>query len=172
MPYWLEVLLWILGINYIAPLLTWVYPLFMMVVFKDFVWEGFHGPFGKFRLANKGLESWHAARWKDWGGTAMYWFMCYRDREGAYDDAWVERTKLHEGEHCKHFAILGAFFWLLYLGHSLLILVTQKIKGKPYTKHAYLDNWSEKLARKRATQVVDIAPSDWFQGEGDIWPWW
>jgi hypothetical protein len=172
MPYWFEVLLWFVGLNWGAPLLLWLYPLFFMVAFKDFVWEGFHGPFGKFRLANEGLESWHAKWWKDWGGVGLYWFMCYRDRPGVVDDAWVERTKLHEGEHCKHWAILGLLFYAAYLGHSVGIWVTQKIKGKPYTKHAYLDNWSERLARKQAMQIVNIDPLEWGDGVDDLWPWW
>ena len=207
MPYWLEVVCWFIGLNWGAPLLLWLYPLTMMVLFKDFVWEGFHGPFGKFRLANKGLESWHAARWKDWAGTAMYWFMCYRDKEGPADDAFVAVTIEHEGEHCWHWAFLGLSFYVFYILHSVWIWVTQKIRwawiratkeravgqdnrwmrilekkdggvvravyeDKPYTRHAYLDNWSERLARKKAGQIVDIDPEYWGHGKDDLWPWW
>ncbi len=208
MPYWMEILLTIIVANWVLPLIMWLYPLSMMLFFKDFKWEGFHGPFGKFRLANKELEPWHARWWKDWAGSAMYWFMCYRDRPGEADDAFVERTILHEGGHCWHMVILGVIgFYLSYIFHSLWIFITQKIRwawikatkkraigeynrwmrileekdgsvvkavyeDEPYTKHAYIDNWSERLARRRAGQLVDIHPSEWRYEKDDLWPWW
>lgn len=168
----LEIVIWIVIINWVAPLLMWVYPLAMTLIWKDFVFEGFHGPFAKFRLANEDVEPWHVRFWKDWGGVGLYWFMCYKDRPSKADDDWVERTILHEGGHCIHWAILGLLFYVFYASHSAWIFITQKIKGKPYTKHAYLDNWSERLARKRAGQTVDIPPNQWMHGKDDLIPWW
>jgi len=161
------------AINWGGLLLLYVYPLAMTWLWKDFVFEGFYGPFGKFRLANTDLEPWHAARWRDWGGVGLGLFMCYRDRPGAQDDAWVARTIVHEGTHCWQWLILGLVgFFLSYFGHAAIIFVTQKLKGKPYTKHAYLDIWAERMARKRAGQLVDIPPDQWMRGPDDLWPWW
>jgi len=167
------ILVWIVIINWILPLIMFVYPLFTMWIWKEFVFEGFHGPFAKFRLANEDLEPWHAARWRDWAGVGLYGFMCYRDLKGKHDDKKVQRTILHEGGHCWHWLILGLVgFIIAYYGHSFLILITQKIKGKPYTKHAYYDIWSERLARKRAGQKLNIPPEEWYWGKDDLIPWW
>jgi len=166
---WWQVLLLVVGINWGVPLLFWAYPLVMWIGFKDFVFEGFYGPFAKFKLspdANTGdpIEPWHAKAWKDWEGVALHWFMCYR-KIG-------ERTEMHEGTHCWQQLAFGLLWWVIYFGHMLWILVTQKIKGKPYTKHAYLDCVWERQARKRAGQIVDVPPKYWMQGEDDLWPWW
>ena len=170
----MEIILWIVAINWGAPLLTWIYPLVMIFIFRDFKFEGFHGLFAKFRLLgstrvwwkgpNKNygefiitahtpngryflksendreamafadeldfMEPWHAKWWRDWGGVGLYGFMCYRDRVDSGDDAWVERTKIHEATHCLQWAVLGLLFPVLYLLHMLWILVTQRIKAR------------------------------------------
>jgi len=159
-------LLWLIAINWVVPLLMWLYPLFMMWVFKDFVFVGFHGPFGKFRLATRGVEPWHAKLWKDWGGVGLYGFMCYKDREDTRDDAWVARTIKHEGTHCWQWLALGLLFYVTYAGHSLFIYLFQK------DKNAYLDCWAERMARKHAGQKLDIPPAEWPDGPNDRWPWW
>ena len=61
----MEWLIWFVAINWVAPLLMWVYPLSMMWLFKDFVFAGFYGPFAKFKLATKDVEPWHARLWRD-----------------------------------------------------------------------------------------------------------
>ena len=161
-------LFWILlivAINWGGLVLLLIYPLVMKFIWKDFVFDGFYGPFMKFKLADKHLEPWHAARWKDWWGVGLGLYMCYR-----YRDA---KGEIHEGTHCWQWVVLGLIgFFIAYIGHSFLILVTQKIKGKPYTKHAYLDNWAERMARSKAGQTVDIDPKNWMHGENDLWPWW
>lgn len=162
--YWWIVL--VIAINWGAPLLMWLYPLGMMFLFKDFVFTGFAGPFVKYKLTTKDVEPWHAKLWKDWGGIGCYGFMCYKDRDDKSDDAWVTRTIVHEGTHCRQFLILGLLQPLLYLGHSGFIFFFQK------SKHAYLDNWFERQARKRAGQLVDIPREKWPQGTNDRWPWW
>jgi hypothetical protein len=163
---WMTWLALAAAINWVAPLLMFLYPLFMKLVFKDFVFKGFTGPFAKFALANKGVEPWHAKLWKDWGGVGCYGFMCYKDRDDTLDDAWVARTIVHEGAHCWQFLILGLLQPVLYLGHSVFILIFQK------SKHPYLDNWFERAARKKAGQRVDIPRTEWPQGPRDRWPWW
>ena len=71
------------------------------------------------------------------------------------------------------FSILGIIIYgSIYIGHMMWILVTQKIKGAPYTKHAYYDCIFERLARKAAGQLVDIPANQWSWGDKDLWPWW
>ena len=165
MIFWL---LLVVGINWGGLLLLYVYPL-AMLIWKDFVFDGWYGPFAKFRLVTKKdtndpIEPWHAKMWKDWWGIGLGLFMCYR-----YHNV---RGEIHEGTHCWQWAILGLIIFILaYKGHVLWILITQKIKGKPYTKHAYLDCWAERMARSRAGQTVNILPKDWMHGKGDLLPW-
>lgn len=165
----LEVFCWFVIVNWILPLAMFLYPLTMMLLFKDFVFDGFRGPFLKFRLSHRRtLEPWHARLWRDWAGVGLYGFMCYR----SFTLRKNKKTIDHEAEHCVHWLILGLSFYPLYLGHMLWILVTQRIKGPPYTKHPYLDCWSERLARREACQRVDIPPEQWPHGKKDLWPWW
>lgn len=158
-------LVWFAVINWGAPLLMWVYPLVMTWVFKDFVFQGFYGPFAKFKLATKDVEPWHARLWRDWGGVGLYWFMCYRDEDGKRDDAWVARTVVHEGSHCWQW-LLGLLFIVSYWLHMGFIFLFQK------SKHPYMDCWAERMARKRAGQQIDFTPGEWPQGPKDRWPWW
>lgn len=165
---WWQIVLLVVGINWGVPLLAWLYPLIMGLIFKDFVFDGFYGPFVKLRLATKKdtddpIEPWHANAWRDWSGVGLHWYMCYRRPH--------PRTVLHEGTHCWQQAICGLMFWIIYFGHMLWILVTQRIKGRPYTKHAYLDCVWERQARKRAGQLADIPPTQWTHGKDDLWPW-
>ena len=163
-----QIILGIIVINWGLTLIAWAYPLVMGLIFKDFVFDGFHGPFAKFLLATEEdtddpIEPWHAKAWAGWGGLSLHWFMCYT--------AHNKRMELHEGAHCWQQAACGLIWWAIYFGHMLWILITQKIKGKPYTKHAYLDIVWERMARKRAGQPVNIPPKDWPHGEGDLFPW-
>jgi hypothetical protein len=173
----MEIAIWIVSINWGLPIIGFgLYFLITWLVFKDYVFEGFHGIFPKMRLVNKGeiddpIEPWHAKLWKDWWGVCLHVAIGYRDRPGKWDDAQVKRGLIHEGTH-GYQQLLGLIFWVIYFGHMGLILVTQKIKGKPYTKHAYLDCVWERQARKRAGQLVDIPPEQWKHGPNDIWPWW
>jgi len=173
----METFLWIVAVNWGTPLLFVIYPVGMLLIFKDFKFEGFHGPLLKFRLVNRGeisdpIEPWHAKLWGDWWGVCLHYCICYRDRPGKWDDAQVARGLLHEGAHGLQQCALGLLFWPAYLGHAFYIFIVQRVKGKPYTKHAYLDCWAERMARKRAGQRVDLSPEDWPRGEGDLWPWW
>jgi hypothetical protein len=179
----LEWILLAVACNWLLPiLLTLTFASVMTWVFKDYVFEGVSHGLLCFRLVNEGkeedelgnkLEPWHVKLWLDWAGMALPGVMFYRDRPGEWDDKYVERTKKHEGTHGLHMWILGGIlFFLIYFSHMLWIFVTQKIKGQPYTKHAYYDCWSERLARKAAGQTVDIPPEDWSWGKKDLWPWW
>lgn len=166
---WWQIVLLVVGINWGLTLLSWAYPLIMGLIFKDFVFDGFYGIFPKFRLATKEdtddpIEPWHANAWRDWNGVGLHWYMCYRRPH--------PRTIIHEGTHLWQQFFCGLMFWVIYFGHMLWILITQRIKGKPYTKHPYLDCVWERQARKRAGQLVDIPPSQWMHGKDDLWPWW
>lgn len=160
---------WILaaaGVNWLAPLLMWLYPLFLIVFSRDFTFKGFYGPFAKFALATQDVEPWHAKLWKDWGGIGCYGFMCFKDAEGTWDDAWLARTLVHEGTHCWQWAFLGLMQPILYILFSAFIWAFLK------NKHAYLDNPFERQARRRAGQQVDIPKEKWSWGPNDRWPWW
>lgn len=56
---WYEWLLIAVGVNWGLPLLTWVYPLVMWLVFRDFKFVGFYGPFAKFRLLGDERVYWN-----------------------------------------------------------------------------------------------------------------
>lgn len=179
-------LIWIaivITINWVIPfLLSFTYAAIMTWIFKDYVFEGIAYGMLCFRLVNPGaeeeevgdpLEPWHVKLWLDWGGLALMGVMFYRDKPGERDDAWVARTKVHEGNHGMWSLILGAvIYFSIYGGHMLGIFVTQKVKGKPYTKHPYYDCVFERLARGAAGQIVNLTPDQWTWGKKDLWPWW
>lgn len=150
-------ILWIIALNWGLPIVGFsLYFLFAWLVLRDFVFDGFYGPFLKFRLADK-LEPWHARLWRDWGGVGLHVAMVCRDE--------TERTVKHEGTHlCQQ--LLGLIFWVVYFGHMGWIFAVQP------RKHPYLDCVWERQARARAGQQVDIQPVDWPQGQDDRWPWW
>ena len=157
----------VLAANWVLPLVfCWAYVLLAWKVMEDVTFIGRHGLFAMFKLDELGLVPWHARLWKDWGGVGLMGFMVFRNHPGKWDDAWVARTKMHEGEHCRHWFWLGAMFYVSYLLHMAFIYFFQK------DKHPYLDCWSERLARKKAGQQLDFTPAEWPQGENDRWPWW
>lgn len=112
------------------------------------------------------MEPWHVKAWKDWGGVGLGLFMCYRDRIGKADDAWVARTIIHEGTHNIQTTALGLLKFVLDLVFMLFIFIFLK------DKHPYLDNPFERQARRRAGQTVDIPRDQWPQGKDDRNPWW
>jgi hypothetical protein len=159
-------------LNWCAPfLLAWIYPVGMMLVFKDFKFTGFEGPFAKFELVKEGVEPWHRKLWKDWAGVGLPGFFCYgvplyKAEDSDCRSAWLERTIKHEKAHCWQWLALGLLFPVSYYIHALFILLFRK------DKHAYLDCWAERAARKHAGQKVDIPKEEWPQGPADRWPWW
>lgn len=164
-----EIILLVVAINWLSPLLLWLYPL-VMLLRKEFVFDGFYGPWAKFKLASPATDSWHTRRWRGWGGVGLYGFMCYRLIPN-WNIFTRQRIILHEAAHCRQWAVLGLSFLLFYAAHVAWILVTQKLKGPPYTRHPYFDCWFEERARKAAGQRVVIPPRDWPGGKEDLWPW-
>lgn len=164
-----EIVLLVVAINWLSPLLLWLYPLAMLAT-RDFVFEGFHGPWAKFRLVESEVSPWHSRLWRSWRGVGLYGFMCYRSLPGWSSFA-RERVVLHEAAHCRQWVVLGLSFYPLYMGHMAWILLTQKLKGPPYTRHPYYDCWLERRARKAAGQGVNIPPEYWPGGPEDLWPW-
>jgi hypothetical protein len=172
----MEIALWILGVNWVLPfVLSWAYALVMWLVFKDYVFEGWQAGCGKFRLVNEGkeeeelgdkLEPWHAKMWLEFGGLGLMGVLFYRDRPGTRDDAWVARTLVHEGTHNIQFWVGGLATLVVYILVMAFIFVFMR------SKHPYLDNPLERMARKRAGQQLDFTKEEWPQGEKDRWPWW
>jgi len=76
------------------------------------------------------------------------------------------RGFLHERRHAMQNYCLGVLFFPVYILECLRILAFCK------DKHAYLDNFFERDARKYAGQTVDIPRSQWMDGPEDAWPWW
>lgn len=164
-----EVVWLVIAINWLSPLLLWLYPLTMLLR-KEFVFDGFYGVWAKFRLSESNATPWHVSRWRGWAGVGLYGFICYRPLS-HWNIFTTQRIILHEAAHCRQWAVLGLSFCVFYAGHVAWILLTQKLKGPPYTKHPYLDCWCERSARKAAGQRADIPPRDWPGGQEDLWPW-
>ena len=153
-------------------LLNWLLPFYVSWAYAtagylqgDLVHTGRYGPFVKFRLAYK-MSPFHSRLWRDWGGVGLFLVMIYRDEVGPEDSAEVARTVVHEGTHCWQWLWLGALFYVTYLGHMAFILIFRK------DKHPYLDCWAERMARRRAGQLVDVPKEQWPDGPTDRWPWW
>jgi hypothetical protein len=161
--YWWIIL--IAQFNWTLPLLSWIYPLFMTLVFRDFTFDGFSGPFARFKLAEKDVEPWHAKRWRDWWGMALFGFICYREIPGTTEKQ-VKQLFVHESVHCWQAIIGGLLYLLSYFAHMTFIYFFQ------IDKHPYLDCWAERMARRIAGQKVEFTPNDWPQGPNDRWPWW
>jgi len=162
----MTVVLWVLGINWLLPLVCcWAYLLLAWLLFKDVTFHSWYGPFPVFKLDEVGLVPAHASLWHDWGGVGLMGFAILRDRPETWDDARVARTKVHEGTHCWQW-LLGLAFYLSYLLHMAFIYLFHP------KKHPYLDCWAERMARKRAGQQLDFTRAEWPQGKDDRWPWW
>lgn len=162
----MTVLLVALAVNWLLPLfLCWSYLLVAWKIFEDLTFHSWYGPFPIFKLDEQDLVPPHARLWRDWGGVGLMGFAILRDRPGTWDDAWVARTKVHEGTHIWQWA-LGLLFYVSYLCHMAFIYLFQK------NKHPYLDCWAERMARRRAGQQVDFTPAEWPDGKTDRWPWW
>jgi len=135
----------------------------MWLVFKDYVYDGFQGPFLRLKLAKKGIEPWHARLWRDWAGVGLIGLMCYRDDWGEAEKV---RTRLHEGMHCWQELVLGGLYFAVYWTDVLFIWLFIPLK------HPYLDCWFEIQARKAAGQQITFTTAEWPDGNKDRWPWW
>ena len=98
---------------------------------------------------------------KKWAGVNYAGIIVYR---ADYADS--VRTLVHERRHAWQCFVFGVFQPILYWGHCLFIFLFQ------WKRHAYLDNWFERDARRAAGQPVEILPEEWFEGPDDRWPWW
>jgi len=162
---WWQTTLFIISFNWVAPLvICWIYAL-CGYWSGDFIHTGRCGAFVKFRLSYR-MKKWHDKLWKDWAGVGLFLFMVYRDEVGPEDDASVARIVVHEGTHCWQWLWLGLLFYVTYMGHMIVIYLFQK------NRHPYLDCWAERMARKRAGQLVNVPREQWIDGPNDRWPWW
>ena len=155
----------LLAANWLVPaVLCWAYATLCFLI-GDWAHVGRYGPFIKFRLSYN-MKKWDDRIWKDWGGVGLFGYMVYRDEVGPQDDAWAARTIVHEGTHCWQWLWLGSLFYVTYVGHMVFIYLFQK------NKHPYLDCWAERMARRRAGQLVDVPKEQWPDGPEDRNPWW
>ena len=162
MAWWLWAIIGVVANWAIPAVLSWSYAMWAYFV-GDFVHAGYYGPFIKFRLATK-MSSLHSRLWKRWSGLGLLGFLIYRDY--ADDHFETSRRVRHEGTHCWHWLMLGLLFIVAYVGHMGFIYLFQK------DKHPYYDCWSERLARKKAGQIVNLPRRWWPDGPKDRWPWW
>lgn len=149
-----------------ATIIVWLFYVLPVWVFGEVHYEGMHSLFvWKFRVSN--LASWYTGLWSDWAGWSGPCVIFYKDQPGTFDDAWVERTLIHEDDHCFWQFVFGVFFYPIYSAASLGIWLF----GGEH-RHAYLDNPFERRARQTAGQVVDIPRDRWMHGAYDRWAWW
>lgn len=134
------------------------------------------------------MEPWHAKLWGDWWGVAMHVAIIHREHVMMSNTSKLQRLIKHEKTHAYQ-QLLGLIFWVIYMGHMLWILTSQKggyiaralkyrvIFGTKmkvqykYDKHPYLDCVWERQARRVAGQEVNIPPRHWPQGPEDLWAW-
>jgi len=144
---WFDYVGWAISANWYLPLIiTWIYLLWLWKVSGDIKFEGwvrwrFIVPIARFRLIS--TKSWYAKLWKRFYGFGLFLAIIHRDEKGIYDDAWVEKTIVHEIRHVSVALILGLLMWISYG----LIFLTLKIFTN---KDAYRDNPYEIDARKAA----------------------
>lgn len=72
----------------------------------------------------------------------------------------------HELRHVLQNYMWGFLFYPAYILDSFYLWLFKR------NKHAYLDNYFERDARKFAGQKVDIPREEWPEGPYDRWPWW
>lgn len=72
----------------------------------------------------------------------------------------------HESVHVLQQYIFGVFFFPVYILTSVFIYCFMR------NKHAYIDNFFEKWARKSSGQPVKIGKEDRERYMKDRWPWW
>jgi len=144
---WYEYVGWGIVINWhVCLLISWIYILWLWLVSHDIKFEGwvrwrFIIPVARFRLIS--TKSWYAKLWQKFYGFALLLAMIHRDEKGTFDDAWVEKTIVHEMRHVLITLIGGLLSWIAYgLHFAFLAIFTDR--------DPYKDNWFERDARRSA----------------------
>jgi hypothetical protein len=137
---------------YILPL--WAFKCIRFDGYADFL-------IPKFVVTNK--RGWYTRLWRDWAGFSCP--NCIITKEDVDDNPRYQRTLKHELQHCYQQWWFGPFHWVAYITHSVYLWLFTN-------KHAYLDNWFERDARRIAGQMVDIPRNMWRHGPDDRWPFW
>lgn len=146
-----------------AVAVVWVSYVLPLVIFGQIrFWAWYRGSIAVPVFVTKDDDSWWVRLWRDWFGWGGPWVIILKNAARAN----VARSLVHEFQHVLDQAIFGVFFYPLYVMISVVLWIFYK------DKHAYLDNWFERRARKAAGQRVDIPRSQWMHGENDRWPWW
>jgi hypothetical protein len=162
----MRLFLTILGIIWTSPaiILVWLLYIIPLIVFRSIWFRSWYNYTPVFQLVND--DSWYAKLWRDWYGWSGPWVILIKDLPGPEDGRCVSRTLSHEYRHWVQQMILGLLFYLVYILNSIYVWLFCK------DKHAYLDNFFERDARKVAGQHVDIPRGMWPHGSRDRWPWW
>jgi hypothetical protein len=140
-----------IGINWLgAWAISWAYALWLWEVSCDVSFEGWifwRGwfPIARFRLISR--YSWYAKLWEKFYGMGLFGVIIHRDQPGLQDDAYVEKTIVHELRHNLHGLVLGILQWVAYgLNAAVLWAFTDM--------DPYRDVWFETDARRAADNWV------------------
>jgi hypothetical protein len=152
----------------------WAFPITLLSWIFFFLPHYFKGTFQDVRLSWKYLafiwdvdnrSSFYKNTMDGWYGFVLGANVCVIDIPEIYQTA-VRARYLHEVKgHVTQYFIFGILFFPLYIGHTCYLWLFRK------DKHAYLDNFLERWARKVAGQKVDIPREEWPDGY-DRWVWW
>jgi hypothetical protein len=162
----MEKILTTIGFVWALPvvLLSWLFYVLPFWALGYMRWDGWASFLVAQFLVSTEKNNWFTRAWKKWAGMSLSAVIVLKMDPDDYPR--YVRTRDHELQHAKQSFMFGIFHPIGYVGHSALIWLFQK------DKHAYLDNWFERDARRAAGQLVDIPRDQWMQGPDDRWPWW
>ena len=122
-----------------------------------------------FEFENPISTSWYDKQWNKWAGWSGPCVIIYKRRNGPGGHIMDDVTLIHERRHCQQQFWFGMFFYPAYLLHSIWIYISNFWREDK--RHAYLDNWFERDARRTAGQPVNISRDRWMDGPDDYIPW-
>lgn len=143
---WYEFIGWSIVINWhLCYFISWIYILWLWLVSDDIKFEGWiywkFIPVARFRLIS--TKSWYAKLWQKFYGFALFLIIIHRDEKGKFDDAWVEKTIVHEMRHVFITLIGGLLSWIAYGLNFIFLAIFTK-------RNPYKDNWFERDACRSA----------------------
>jgi hypothetical protein len=146
MPKSLEVVLWVVGINWVVPFVVSMLYVLVMLALREITYEGlilWRGflPALRFRIQPK--RGWLVRAWERWYGQALFMVIIHTDKVGESDDQYVEMIIVHEVRHIQQQWVLGLMQWILYALHSAYLAACTK-------KDPYKKNWFEVDAKRAA----------------------
>jgi hypothetical protein len=152
-----------------ATILVWVFYILPLIALREIKFRRM-SEFLVFEFENPITTSWYDIRWNKWAGWSGPCVYIYKSHQGPGGHNFDAITRIHELRHCHQQFKWGIFFYPAYFFSSLWIIISNLWRKEK--RHAYLDNWFERDARRAAGQLVDIPRSRWMDGPDDHIPWW